>query len=81
MLLRLRLILLGFGGALLLLITLCLGSQNLNERQSIRLASFRSMPLPSGVLIGLSLVIGVVSGTSAVALMLPEERQANQTSL
>ena len=74
MLLRLRLLLLSFGGAVLLLVILFLGSQNLNERQSIRFASFQSMPLPSGVLIGLSLVVGVFSGGSAVALILPDQR-------
>lgn len=74
MLLRLRLLLLSFGGATLLLVMLFLGSQNLKERESIRFGSFRSMPLPSGVLIGLSLVAGVLSGGTAVALIHPDQR-------
>ena len=34
MLLRLRLLLLSFGGGMLFLLLLCLGAQNLSERQS-----------------------------------------------
>ena len=74
MLLRLRLLFLNIGGALLLIFMLFLGSQNLSDRQSLRFASFRSMPLPSGVLIGLSLAVGVFCGGTAVALVHPDQR-------
>jgi uncharacterized membrane protein YdcZ (DUF606 family) len=66
------LISLGTGTVLLLL--LCLGAQNLKDRHSIQMGSVRSVPLPTGFLVGVSLVIGVISGGSATALMLPEQR-------
>lgn len=78
MLLRLRLLLGSVSGALLLFALLCLGAQNLDERVSLRLGPARSAPLPTGFLIGLAVVLGVVSGGSSVALLLPlreEERR------
>lgn len=75
MLLRLRLILLSFGGGVLLLLLLCLGSQNLSQRHSLRFAGYKSIPLPSGVLVGLSLVIGVISGGSTAALLVPDQQR------
>ena len=75
LLLRLRLLLISVGGGALLLLLLCLGAQNLRERHSIRLGSARSVPLPSGFLVGISVVIGVISGGSAMAVLLPERQQ------
>ena len=75
LLLRLRLLLISVGGGALLLLLLCLGAQNLRDRHSIRLGSARSVPLPSGFLVGISVVIGVISGGSAMAVLLPEHRQ------
>ena len=72
MLVRLRLLTLSFGGALLLLLMLCLGAQNLNDRHSIRFGSARSAELPSGFVLGISLVMGMISGGSLVAILLPE---------
>jgi hypothetical protein len=71
MLLRLRLLLGSVAGSLLLFLLLCLGSQNLDERVSLRFGPARSAPLPTGFVIGLAVVLGVVSGGSAVALLLP----------
>ena len=65
------LISLGIGTVLFML--LCLGAQNLKDRHSIQVGSSRSVQLPTGFLVGLSLVIGVVSGGSAAAGMLPEQ--------
>ena len=75
MLLRLRLLLFSLGAGTLLLLLLCLGAQNLSERHSLRIGSFRSASLPSGFLIGVSLVIGVISGGSAVAVLMPQPRR------
>ena len=75
MLLRLRLLLFSLGTGTLLLLLLCLGAQNLSERHSLQVGSFRSASLPSGFLVGVSLVIGVISGGSAVAILLPEARK------
>ena len=74
MLMRFRLILSSLGAGTVLLLLLCLGAQNLKDRHSIQFGSARSVPLPTGFLVGLSLVIGVVSGGSAVAAMLPDQR-------
>ena len=74
MLLRLRLMLISLGAGTVLLLLLCLGAQNLKDRYSIQMGSVRSVPLPTGFLVGVSLVIGVISGGSATALMLPEQR-------
>tara|TARA_B100001939_G_scaffold340658_2_gene349075 strand:- start:308 stop:535 length:228 start_codon:yes stop_codon:yes gene_type:complete len=74
MLLRLRLLLLSFGGGVLLLLLLCLGAQNLSERTSIKVGASRSVPLPTGFLVGVSFVIGVISGGSAAAVLLPDQR-------
>ena len=71
MLLRLRLVLASIGGGCLLLLLLCLGGQNLDERHRLQLGSMRSVALPSGFLIGISLVIGVISGGSAAAVLMP----------
>jgi hypothetical protein len=73
MLLRLRLLLGSLGGGALLLALLCLGAQNLEERPSLGLGPARSAPLPTGFLVGLSLVLGVISGGSTVALLLPRD--------
>ena len=59
----------------MLLLLLCLGSQNLTERHRLQLGSLRSAAVPSGFLVGISLVIGVISGGSAAAALLPEQRQ------
>ena len=75
MLLRLRLLLFSLGTGTLLLLLLCLGSQNLAERHRVQVGSLRSASLPTGFLVGISLVIGVISGGSAVAVLLPEQRQ------
>jgi len=71
MLIRLRLLLLSLGGAGLLLLVLCLGAQNLNDRQALNLGIGRTAPLPSGFLVGVSVVIGVLSGGSLAAALMP----------
>ena len=77
MLLRLRLLLASLGGGALLLLLLCLGAQNLDRRTSLNLGFVRSTELPTGFVVGVALVIGVISGGTATALLLPgrgEER-------
>mgnify|MGYP006280433557 CR=1 FL=1 len=72
MLLRLQLLLSSLIGSLLLLGVLCLGAQNLEDRPSLNLGfGQRSAPLPSGFLVGIALVLGVISGGSCGALMTP----------
>jgi len=72
MVLRLQLLLSSLGGALVLLAVLCLGAQNLDDRPSLNLGfGQRSAPLPSGFLVGIALVLGVISGGSCGALLTP----------
>ncbi len=71
MLLRLRLLLGSLGGGALLLLLLCLGAQNLDQRASLNLGFGRTISLPTGFLVGVALVLGVISGGTATALLLP----------
>ena len=64
MLLRLRLLLASLGGGVLLLLLLCLGAQNLHQRASLNLGFGRTAELPTGFLVGVALVIGVISAMS-----------------
>ena len=76
MVLRLQLLLSTVVGGLLLLSVLCLGAQNLDERPSLNLGfGQRSAPLPSGFLVGLALAVGVISGGSSAALLLPRRNR------
>ena len=62
------------GIPVLLLVMLCLGSQNLEQREELNLGVGRSAPLPTGFVVGIALICGVLSGGSAAALLLPEQR-------
>ncbi|MFM7634085.1 MAG: hypothetical protein ACKO7Z_00520 [Cyanobacteriota bacterium] len=77
MLLRLRLLLASLLGGALLLLVLCLGAQNLEQRPTINLGFGRTPPLPAGFLVGMALVIGVIGGGSAAALLAPDRDQAS----
>ena len=74
MLHRLRLLVLSFGSAGLLLAVLCLGAQNLNDRQSLNLGFGKTAPLPTGFIVGVSAVLGVLSGGAVAAVLLPQQR-------
>jgi hypothetical protein len=74
MLLRLRLLLGSLVGGGLLLLLLCLGAQNLEDRPSLSLGVGRMAPLPSGFLVGVAMVLGVISGGSTVALLAPRRQ-------
>ena len=69
MLLRLRLLTGTVVGSLLLLLMLCLGSQNLNERQKLNLGVGTSAELPTGFVVGIAVICGVLSGGSTAALL------------
>lgn len=70
MLVRLRLVVGSLVGAGLVLLAVCLGAQNLNDRPALRLGWARSAPLPTGFLLGLALAAGLLSGGAAVAVVL-----------
>jgi hypothetical protein len=75
MLLRLRLLFGSLIGGGLLLLAVCLGAQNLEDRPVLNLGMARSAPLPSGFLVGLALAVGVISGGCSAALLLPGSDQ------
>jgi len=75
MVLRLRLLLSSLIGGSMLLLILCLGAQNLDQRTSLNLATSRTTPLPTGFLVGLALVVGVISGGCSAALLMPRGDQ------
>jgi uncharacterized integral membrane protein len=72
---RLRLLLSSLVGGGMLLLILCLGAQNLDQRTSLNLATSRTAPLPTGFLVGLALVLGVISGGCTAALLMPQGDQ------
>ena len=72
----------GWGVGMLMLLSLSLGAQNL-ERSSERLSldlgfNHKTVPLPSGVIIGVGLIAGVVAGSSASALVGPRFLSAEE---
>ncbi len=62
MFLRLQLLTLNIGTSILLILFLCLGSQNLGKKHSLNLLLNKTVPLPIGFLVGTSFTIGVITG-------------------
>lgn len=75
MLVRVRLVVGSLVGAALVLLAVCLGAQNLTDRPSLRLGMGRMAPLPSGFLLGMALAAGLLSGGSAVAVLLGDSEE------
>ena len=62
MFLRLQLLTLNLGTAILLILFLCLGSQNLSKKHSLNFLLNKTVPLPIGFLVGTSFTLGVITG-------------------
>ena len=75
MLLRLRLLLITLGGSVALLVVLCLGAQNLSERYKLKLGVGTTAPLPAGFIVGVSTVLGVISGGSLAVVLMPNSQR------
>ena len=75
MLLRLRLLLITLGGSAALLVLLCLGAQNLSERYRLKLGIGTTAPLPAGFIVGVSTVLGVISGGSLAVVLMPNSER------
>ena len=75
MLLRLRLLLITLGGSAALLVVLCLGAQNLSERYRLKLGVGTTAPLPAGFIVGVSTVLGVISGGSLAVVLIPNSER------
>ena len=52
-----------------------LGAQNLDQRARLNLGFSKTTELPTGFLLGVALVIGVISGGASTALLLPRADQ------
>lgn len=66
---RVRLVMSSLVGAVLVLVAVCLGAQNLSDRPSLHLGLGRTAPLPTGFLLGMALAAGLFSGGAAVAVL------------
>ena len=75
MLLRLRLLLITLGGSVALLVVLCLGAQNLSERYRLKLGVGTTAPLPAGFIVGVSTVLGVISGGRLAGVLMPHSQR------
>ena len=75
MLLRLRLLLFTLGGSVALLVVLCLGAQNLSDRYRLKLGLGTTAPLPAGFIVGVSTVLGVISGGSLAVVLIPNSQR------
>tara|TARA_Y100001968_G_C19118098_1_gene600600 strand:+ start:298 stop:534 length:237 start_codon:yes stop_codon:yes gene_type:complete len=70
MFIRLQLLTLNIGSAILLILFLCLGSQNLSKKHSLNFLLNKTVPLPIGFLVGTSFALGVISGGFTSVLMI-----------
>lgn len=75
MLLRLKLLLITLGGSAALLVVLCLGAQNLSDRYRLKLGLGTTAPLPAGFIVGVSTVLGVISGGSLAVVLIPNSQR------
>ena len=67
---RLQLLTLNIATAILLILFLCLGSQNLGKKYSLDFLANRTVALPIGFLIGTSFTLGLMSGGLTSVLMM-----------
>ena len=67
---RLQLLTINIATAILLILFLCLGSQNLGKKYSLDFLANRTVALPIGFLIGTSFTLGLMSGGLTSVLMM-----------
>ncbi len=75
MLIKLKFLLITISSSAILLAMLCLGSQNLKDRHPLKLGVATTAPFPTGFIVGISLIIGVITGGTTTALIInpPDE--------
>tara|TARA_B100000965_G_scaffold233921_1_gene195923 strand:+ start:3259 stop:3495 length:237 start_codon:yes stop_codon:yes gene_type:complete len=73
MTLKFKLLTLNFSIATLLLLFLCLGSQNLDKRYRVKFLTNETVELPSGFIVGVSFIIGVISGGFSSILLIKDK--------
>ena len=67
---RLKILTLNFSTAILLILFLCLGSQNLGRKYSLDFIVNKTVALPIGFLVGASFTLGLISGGLNSVLMM-----------
>ena len=67
---RLKLLTLNITTAILLILFLCLGSQNLGKKYSLNFLINKTVSLPIGFLVGTSFTFGLISGGITSVLMI-----------
>tara|TARA_Y100001968_G_scaffold145390_1_gene132869 strand:- start:190 stop:417 length:228 start_codon:yes stop_codon:yes gene_type:complete len=73
MLIRLRILGTVCTTASLLMLVLCIGSQNINNRSEINLGITSISPLPTGFSIGISVILGVISGGMTASILTKDQ--------
>ena len=71
--LKLKVLTINISISILLLFFLCLGSQNLESRHKVNFLVSDTVELPSGFIIGISFIVGVLSGGYSSSLMIKDE--------
>ncbi len=74
MLLKLISLTTSLSNTLLLVLMIALGSQNLSSKHTLNLGSARTESLPTGFLVGMSVVMGSLSGGLATVLIIPSKK-------
>tara|TARA_B100000700_G_C14865380_1_gene770677 strand:- start:717 stop:947 length:231 start_codon:yes stop_codon:yes gene_type:complete len=75
MFLRIQLLTLNIATAILLILFLCLGSQNLGKKYSLDFQLNKTVALPIGFLIGTSFTLGLLSGGITSVLMINNQEK------
>ncbi len=78
MFLKLKLLTLNISTGLLLILFLCLGSQNLGKKYSLNFLVNKTVPLPIGFIIGTSFTLGLMSGGLTSVLMINDENSFSE---
>ena len=72
---RLKLLTLNISTATLLILFLCLGSQNLEKKYSLDLLINKTVDLPIGFLMGTSFTLGLISGGLTSVLIIKNNQK------
>tara|TARA_B100000965_G_scaffold401642_1_gene425949 strand:- start:306 stop:551 length:246 start_codon:yes stop_codon:yes gene_type:complete len=76
---KLKLLTLNIGAAMLLVFFLCLGSQNLDKRNSLNFLTYETVELPIGFLVGTSFTLGLIAGgLTSISMMNNNIKEKNQ---
>ena len=79
MLLKLKLLIFNITTSLLLILFLCLGSQNLDERYRLNLLFNETVELPSGFIIGIAFTLGFINGGLTSTLNTKKKIEGNDS--